>query len=210
MRLGKIKTPKDLVFEPEAHIYTYKGVEVPSVTQILHHCRLTPDWSYTDPWYGERGRMIHLAIQYYEEGVLDWTSLDERIEPFLRGYLLWKHHYRPVQLQVEKQIYNHEWNYAGTEDIYCLVDPFNHRQPGHSPCVVALDRRPTIVDVKAGVAHRSHGYQTAGYAQTINPGAHRMCVYVNEKGGYKVEHYTQFEDFRIFLAATTVYHWRDH
>lgn len=66
----------------------YRGMPILSVSRILDRIwPLPPD---LDPWYLERGRIVHHATTLIDAGTLNWESVDERIKPFLDAYVSFK------------------------------------------------------------------------------------------------------------------------
>lgn len=85
-----MKTPslssQTLRFDEEKHEYFLGKKKVPSVTSILQKVGLSKDFSGIDLFYAERGKAVHLAIQYFLEGRLDESSLDLVIHPYFEGF----------------------------------------------------------------------------------------------------------------------------
>ena len=62
----------------------YHGKSIRSISKILNVIYpMPPD---LDPWYLERGKMVHHATTLIDAGTLDWGALDERIKPFCDAY----------------------------------------------------------------------------------------------------------------------------
>ena len=75
-----------LEFDAESHKYFIGKKRIPGVSEILQKCGLTKDWTGVDPFYAERGKAVHLAIQFYLEHRLDESSLDPIIVPYFEGF----------------------------------------------------------------------------------------------------------------------------
>ena len=75
-----------LRFDPEKHQYFLGKKRIPGVSEILQKVGLTKDWTGIDPFYAERGKAVHLAIQYFLENRLDESSLDPVIVPYFEGF----------------------------------------------------------------------------------------------------------------------------
>ncbi len=79
-------------FDAEKHVYTLGTQRLPSVTEILGALGFIEDEWFT--WETrERGRAVHVASQYLEEGGLDWDSikateeaLSTPVVPYVRGW----------------------------------------------------------------------------------------------------------------------------
>lgn len=113
-----------LTFEPEQHLYRFDGHVVPSVTQILDV--VPPRLGMLDlakrlhPEAVERKRLIgqatHAAAHYYDEGTLNWRTVDPQAEPYLVGWCKFREDtgFRPEFL--ETRVYHPALGYAGTLD----------------------------------------------------------------------------------------------
>ena len=55
-------------------------------------------------WYFARGTAIHHATVLVDRGTLDWSTLDERIVPFVRAYEKFITTVRPVVLLTEHEV----------------------------------------------------------------------------------------------------------
>lgn len=110
-------TEEGLSFDKEQHSFTGNGEVLPSVTQVLRDNRLTPDfYAMIDPWYLQRGTMIHLACEYYDKGVLDEDTLDPAIIPHVEAYKTFRRDYSGVITGIEKRLWHPSLKYAGIID----------------------------------------------------------------------------------------------
>ena len=160
------------------HVYTVDGKVYDGVTTIIQLEGGSPGLEWVDPWYLERGKMVHLATALYDLGILDEISIDERI----RGYLdSWKRYRdaKPPYLpdHIEVKMADALYGYAGT-----------------------LDRLP-LLDVKCGVYKKADFAQLGAYyglcqANKIDSDLYqgpeaRKVVYLDENGEYPcVDSYT--------------------
>ncbi len=115
-----------LTFDPEKHIYYWKGKPVPGVSEILKETGQAKDWSAVDPFYRDRGSAVHKAIELWVKGELDETSLDPVIVPYFEQFKAWtlKENVAGVLLS-ENSFYSEEMNFAGTIDLIanqCIWD----------------------------------------------------------------------------------------
>ena len=76
----------ELTFDEEKHQYFLGKKRIPGVSEILQKVGLSKDLTGIDPFYAERGKAVHLAIQYFLEHRLDETSLDPVIVPYFEGF----------------------------------------------------------------------------------------------------------------------------
>ena len=77
------------------HIYFHDGIVIPSVTRILSEMNLA--FHYADQWYLDFGTAVHKAIEFFEKGTLDESTLDQRVIPRLDAYQKFKekHGFKP-------------------------------------------------------------------------------------------------------------------
>jgi hypothetical protein len=101
------------------HIYTVDGRRVDGLTSTIQEAGLIRS---SGSYYMDRGSKIHLATQYWDEGVLD----EETVDPQIQGYLdSWKQfrkdqHYTPIE--IEYKISNPILLVASTVDRIPLLD----------------------------------------------------------------------------------------
>ena len=158
----------------DEHRYYFNGLEYDGVTTLIQLEGGMPGMEFVDPWYAERGKMIHLATQLYDLGTLDEESLDDRIMGYLTS---WKR-YRDKQSSI----------YAPQHIEVMLADPI-YRYAG------TLDRLP-LLDIKAGVYKKADLAQLGAYCGLcqankidsdlyMGPNA-RKVVYLDEGGEFPV------------------------
>jgi hypothetical protein len=110
-------TTEGLEFDELNHTFTANGQTLPSVTQVLRANGMTPEF-YTriDPWYLERGKLIHLATEYDDRGTLDEDTVDEVVRPYLDAYRTFRADYRGQITGIEKRMWHPQLGYAGIID----------------------------------------------------------------------------------------------
>ncbi len=185
-----------LEFEEETHTYRLDGKIIPSVTEILTDVGLYPDFSMTDPWYAERGSLVHLATHYYDNGTLDPDSIDDEIHGYLKSYLEFKNVYLFDVKESEMRVHDPIYWYAGTADKLGDIDWDGQR-------------REALPDLKCGPPEYGYQFQIAGYsmARGLHHSTLRLGVYLNKNGKLpKVIEYNDPGDFEIFKAATLLFH----
>lgn len=110
-------------FEPDGHVYTYKGEHWPSITQILKAEGFI-DTTWFDEWSRDKGSMVHLACRYDITGELDEDSLDDEIRPYLSAF---RKFIAESGFKVEKSEapgVNTTHRYSGTPDLIgCFPKP---------------------------------------------------------------------------------------
>lgn len=113
----------EVKFEPEGHVYTYRGEHWPSITQILKAEGFI-DTSHYDTWSRDKGSMVHLACKYHLLDELDEETLDPVIIPYLDAFKrflsesdFWVH-------KSEMPGVNTTYRYSGTPDLVgCFQKP---------------------------------------------------------------------------------------
>ena len=113
----------EVTFEPNYHIYTFGGMVVPSITQILTAEGFV-DTSHYDEWSRDKGSMVHLACHYELTGELDYDTVDNEIVPYLTAFSKF---IRESGFKVERSevpAINKTYGYAGTPDLIgCFPKP---------------------------------------------------------------------------------------
>lgn len=111
-----------LTFDEENHEYYWQLRNVPGISKILKKLKLTKDYEGVDPYYAQRGKVAHLAIEYDLAGELDFDSLDPALKPFVTAWRAFvaKHKYEPML--TERMFYSKTQDYAGRIDHYGAVD----------------------------------------------------------------------------------------
>lgn len=135
------------IYSDEEHRYAIMpgSRRVPSVTQVLEHVGMSPDFSFLDGYYLERGRAIHSALALELQGRLDWDSLDDRVRPFVERGCNWLDAIDAKPLVVEFRWVHRTLEYGGTLDV------FADSKLG-----------PILVDWKAVIFDRCYEVQVAG------------------------------------------------
>lgn len=116
--LARNGTCEDLTFNKKKHVFrlTSTGERVPSVTQVLRALRMTPDFSFIDPYYALRGTYVHEATELLDNGTLDEESLDGEIASYVEAYRLFRREWSGSIVEVEKRLYHPVYRYAGIID----------------------------------------------------------------------------------------------
>lgn len=202
-------TAADLTFDPVAHEYRRPdGIVVPSVTQILSGVGISVDFDELAGMSHRVGQAIdlkrdigtalHADAHAFDDDDLDWSTVDPRVEPYLRAWATFREHTGLVPTTRERRVYHPTFDYAGTLD--------------------GIFRHPTgrfvLVDVKTGDPDDSGcQYQTAAYAAAYNverpdPIAERWGVRLDPTRAipYRIHQYTDWQDFATFQAFLTTYH----
>lgn len=185
-----------LDFDPEDHVYRWRGRVVPSVTQVLD--KLANFASVPQALLAaakDRGTHVHAACHFFDDGDLDMST----VAPEYRGYLLaWERftaECKPSWTHIEMPMYHARYGYAGTPD---RIGDLTHG-----------DRRLTraTVDIKTSEQDSPlWGLQTAAYralhdSSLLSP---RFTVQLRSDGRYRLLEWPDPADFSTFLALLNV------
>lgn len=185
-------------FEPIGHRYFVHGREVPSVTRVLSDAGFFPaDQTYYPMGSGDRGRRIHAHIREINLG----SNLI--LSPILRDeagpVAAWQHFIKQTNLEVDPNMVERPLGclqYAGTIDVVGTMTA-----PNGVP-------RKAVIDPKSGPAFAWHLIQAAAYAKLIDEPVERWIVYLGEDGVPQVVQGVDPLDGNAFLAALTLFQWR--
>jgi len=169
----------------ENHRYQVNGREVDGVTDIIKSAGLM-DVGWSSDWHMARGKAVHKAIEYYEQGDLDESRLDPAILPYLAGWKLFRAETGYESQEHERMIYHPVYQFCGTLDQIGI-----------------MDGQTCLVDIKTGVYQPWWALQTAAY-NSIAKCRRRLSVQLTDEGKYKVTEHSNKLDFQRFLAAMTV------
>jgi len=171
---------KKVEFDPATHTYTVDGLQVPSVTQIVGLWRdsITGSSFQPDPWYAQRGTIVHQCIALATLGKLQRSTVAKEAEGFFEAWQKWRKGRCLKNAQVEKVVVGH--GYAGTLDLI-------HAR--------------VLYDYKTGKPHWTHALQLGAYRRCIPGLKSNICVYLNEDGTFKEREWNYKEGWRWFKAA---------
>lgn len=187
-----------LEFAQDSHTYRLDGRPVPHVTGVLKANGFVDD-SYFTEYAAERGRKVHLAIQYYDDGCLKEDSLDPVLRPYLDAWIRFKAESHFVCEKSEIQVASKVHLCAGT------VDKLGRLFVG------TPQETPAIIDIKTGEVHPWVALQLMGYLILLGePLRKRYAVQLTDEGTYRLHHFKERTDRAVFLAALTVQTWKEY
>lgn len=182
-------TPQ-LQFDKSTHTYTVNGEVYPSVTQIIKEAGLIDD-----VWFNEeatdRGTIVHAATSLCDIGRLNAEAVPNDVQPYLDGWKRFLQENKPQIVGVERRFYQPTYCFAGTIDRLLFVGGVK-----------------AILDIKSGAPQAWHEIQTAGYGLGVGMSGARYCLYLDGKGGYKLERHEGITGRDIFMAALNLYHYK--
>ena len=175
-----------LTFDEKEHIYRLGDEILPSVTEVIKGAGLAGDFM-PDPWYLQRGSLVHAASALLDRNDLDESSLDPAIAGYVQGYRNFLKETGFVPEVIEVPRFNPKLMFAGTPDR-----------------VGRLDGEGIVLDLKTGVSRpRWHRLQTAAYV-LLSPEhpEKRAALYLAADGGYSLVEHADPNDSPTFMSFT--------
>ena len=119
MGMREMILPKvDIDFDEDGHLYTLRGMRMPSVTQIMRPMSLMLYSDVSDSALyaaADRGTRAHAQVEaIVKYGVEEW---DEDTEGYIRAFQAFQDAYRLKWLGSEYRTYHKVMRYAGTIDL---------------------------------------------------------------------------------------------
>jgi hypothetical protein len=192
--------PALLVFEEEHHRYTYNGVHMRSVTQVLEglHSFANVPWEILEAAC-ERGDHVHLATQYHDEDDLDEATLRPNVLPYLAAWKKFCLDCQPKWHAIEKPLVHPVLMYAGTPDRFCELTVKRRFLP------------EAQIDIKTGLdAHPCWGIQTVAYNHLYGvPNAPRFTCQLRPDGTYRLLPWADPQDWPVFMSLLTIHTWKE-
>lgn len=186
-----------LTFDAPTHTYRWKGVVVPSVTQLLG---VLADWSRmpADVLAAAqlRGSDVHLMTQWHDEDRLELSEFTPEVQSYLPAWQAFLRDYEPNWLHIETMGFHERLGYAGTPDREGVLKWMDERGLAEF-----------VIDIKTGAPHPLHGLQTAGYEKFRGADRRRATVHLQPDGRYKFREWPDPNDWPTFLSLLTVRTW---
>lgn len=149
----------------------------------------------------EKGKAVHKMVEFDSKGDLDEDKLPDWMRPVLMNWRLFLAESGFTLLASEQRVYSPRYKYAGTFDLFGVLR-------GHH----------ALIDIKRSFfAGPVIGYQTAAYLQALGEGetewsatdAKRYALRLNEIGPYRLEPYTDKNDFQNFLTCLNFFRLKE-
>lgn len=100
-------------FDAATHTYWLDGRRLPSVTQMIQALLPMPP---VDDYYLQRGSATHHGCHLFDQGRLDWSTVDPEIEPRIRAWEKFRREF-PCTIKANEERFAHpRLSYAGTID----------------------------------------------------------------------------------------------
>lgn len=186
-----------LTFDEEQHVYSWNGVEKPSVTQCLnklHDFNMVPAEVLNAAC--RRGSYVHTLCEFHDQNDLDSSSIGI-YAGYLDAWIAFCADHKAVWQGIEVRGYSERYGFAGTWDRHGT-----------------LNGSPFVVDIKTSQSsHPVWGMQTSAYRQLIaetDPSwmlARRATVQLRPDGTYKFIEWSWNADWPAFLALINLINW---
>lgn len=144
-------------FDEKDHIYTLRGMKLPSVTKIMEPMSLMlyagiPSGTLAEA--ADRGTRAHEQVSNFV--LYGIEEYDEDTEPYIAAYMEFHRAFNPTWLASEYRVYHKQLRYAGTMDLIGYVEPDDG---------TGVD----VVDLKCTSAYHPVmlSTQLAGYAEAL-------------------------------------------
>ena len=192
-------------FDPERHVYTYRGIPEPSVTQLLNQFKLS-DFSMVPAsrlkYKQILGTAVDYACQLVDELTLDESKLSEPLIPYVDAYKKFceitgfesRQHFTNTPLRSAK------WRFCGSPDRQGLL-------------ATKLGDQESIIDLKCTwKMYKSVGPQLQGYKILIEENypvkiKKLYGLQLKGTGNYELVEYADKTDLNDFLACVHL-HWQ--
>jgi hypothetical protein len=120
-------TAADLAFDMASHAYTLPdGRQVPSVTTVLKATGISVDFdeiagisdrlATTLEMRRALGTVCHMDCHAYDDGELNWKTVDERVRPFVEAWAEFRENTRLMPLARERRVFHPSYFVCGTLD----------------------------------------------------------------------------------------------
>ena len=196
-------------FDEATHAYAMEGRAIPSVTRTLDHAGLI-SYDAVRREILERksllGTMVHIATHYFDEGTLDWSSLDDMTKARTEAWAQFRQDTGFTPRLIEER-------YIGT--VNGMTFGLTVDREG------LMRGKEVIVEIKNAASKEDWwGIQTAGYAMGVpdpdgkaSPRAlfarrRRYAVQLFPDGRYKKHDFDDPQDAEVFIWCLGITHWK--
>jgi hypothetical protein len=170
------------------------GLPVPGVTRLLKHVGY--EVYGAGSWHRDRGKAVHLACQFLDEGCLKWETVTDEILPHVVAYERFKKDTGFKPKRIEEPLFHMTLKYGGTLDREGTWD---------------LGPERVLLDFKSGAVSPWTGLQLAGYDLLLPPlklPRLRCGLALQENGFYNYKPFKDHQDKNLFLSIVAFYWWR--
>ncbi len=186
-----------LTFDETKHEYRWNGKTVSSVTRILEPLI---DYSMIRSELLERSRLlgqaVHKMTELHDQDDLDEGSLTEEMHGYLSAWKQFRSDSGFIPTTIETRVYHPTYDYAGTSDRTGMVRGVNS--------VIDIKKMMTlgpVIGLQLAAYKEAHNVEGAGI---IN----RYALGLRIDGTYRLEPYTDANDFAAFVSLLTLRNWK--
>lgn len=186
---------QDVGFDEVRHDYSIGGVSVPGVTFLLKSVGFD---GFGKEWHLAKGKAVHVACQYLDEGCLDWATVGDEIVPYISAYERFKLDTGFKPIRIEEPLFNSALRYGGTLDREGTWNMSEGR---------------VLIDFKSGAISPWTGLQLAGYdllLPALKLPRERYALQLKPDGTYNLKQFKDHQDKSLFLGILATYHWRQN
>lgn len=195
-----------LTFDSAAHRYYWHGQPVPNVTRIIapltDYSRIPPEVLQRAQ---EQGKAIHKMVELDCRGRLDTDNLPEWMRPRYRAWCNFKAQTGFICWDSERMGYCEAFGYGYTLDL-----------AGRMPLLKNV-KGGALIDIKRSLyGGAAIGLQLAAYEEARNREVekdlrtvHRFALLLNDNESYRLEPFTDRDDYLAFFACLQQLRWRE-
>lgn len=189
-----------LTFDEAAHRYYWQGTPVPNVTSVLSPLvDLSHIPADTLEIARQKGVAVHKMVELDAKGDLDESVLPEWMQPALEQWRKFVADSGFRMIESEFRVFHPLYRYAGTLDLLGYV----HDDPAFIDVKRSFAAGP-VIGLQLAAYHEAYCAQ-----EKVGKRAKRYALRLNENGPYRLEPYTNPNDFNVFLALLTVQRFRE-
>lgn len=181
------KRDPTFLYDDGPHTYMLRGQRIWNWSAVGKSVGVIDDRYYTIA-SRERGKMIHQALHYMDEGDLHWPDMPPGFQAYLDAYEKFRRDWNFIPQLREVPLYNPDLLYGITPDAAGLI----------------LDGEPAIIEIKTGAIPWWAKYQTALQEETIRrweekpTWRRRIGLQLKADGTYVPK---EFKDARDYVKA---------
>jgi hypothetical protein len=141
----------------------------------------------------QRGKAVHIACHFLDEGDLDWATVTQEIEPHVRAWERFKNETGVELLEIETPRYDATLGFAGTPDRIVRFGPMSG----------TIDLKTYKPNDVTGIQLSAYSILRFGLQPSLNA-AKRWGLWLKDDGKYQLTEFTDRSDERIFLACLDI------
>lgn len=206
-------------FRPSDHTYWLDGRCIPAYSHIVQDVGVGLDLKSIPKANleraRERGEKIHLAAEYYDRDMLDWSTVDPAFVPYLSAWIsfLENEHFIVDMDMIEEPTYHKQFQYGCTADRRGEF----HLDAGPVPGVVEIKNTYSSAAYwRMQTASQEQAMRSHGWCEGLDQNEVIRCaVNLKKDGNYEMMWHNNpykdkdgSKDFRDFMCCLRVYSMR--